>query len=79
VTLNRAVAVDKLRGPTAALVLIEPLAAELSGYAYYFSVRGMLLKRLGRDTDAQAAMLRARELVNSAPVASHIDMTLNLL
>ncbi|WP_371869368.1 RNA polymerase sigma factor [Pseudoduganella aquatica] len=79
VTLNRAVAVNKLRGPTAALVMIEPLAAELSGYAYYFSVRGMLLKRLGRNTDAQAAMLRARELVNSAPVASHIDMTLNLL
>ena len=79
VTLNRAVAVNKLRGPTAALVMIEPLAAELSGYAYYFSVRGMLLKRLGRNSDAQAAMLRARELVNSAPVASHIDMTLNLL
>ncbi|WP_200955624.1 RNA polymerase sigma factor [Massilia sp. Root418] len=79
VTLNRAVAVNKLRGPTAALVLIEPLAEELAGYAYYFSVRGMLLKRLGRNGDAQAAMLRARELVNSAPVASHIDMTLNLL
>lgn len=79
VTLNRAVAVDKLRGPTAALALIEPLAAELSGYAYYFSLRGMLFKRLGRDSDARDALLRARDLVNSAPVASHIDMTLNLL
>lgn len=79
VTLNRAVAVSKLRGPTAALSLIEPLADELSGYAYYYSMRGMLLKRLGRNNDARTALLRARELVNSAPVASHIDMTLNLL
>src|SRR5262249_28154717 len=32
VTLNRAVAVNKLRGPEAALAMIEPLAGRLAGY-----------------------------------------------
>ena len=50
VTLNRAVAVAKVRGPAAALALIEPLAPQLSGYFYFFGVRGALLMQLGRTT-----------------------------
>ncbi|SFU35462.1 RNA polymerase sigma factor [Pseudoduganella namucuonensis] len=79
VTLNRAVAVDHLQGPTAALQMLDALAGELAGYAYYFSVRGMLYKRLGRATEARAALQRARTLVRTAPVADQIDMTLNLI
>lgn len=79
VTLNRAVAIDHLQGPTAALQMLDALAGELAGYAYYFSVRGMLYKRLGRATDARAALQRARTLVRTAPVADQIDMTLNLI
>src|SRR5262249_30550907 len=40
VTLNRAVAVAKVRGPQAALDMIEPLAARLSGYFHFFGVKG---------------------------------------
>src|SRR5690606_10454190 len=49
VTLNRAVAVAKLRGPAAALAMIEPLAARLAGYFHFFGVKGWLLLQHGRD------------------------------
>ena len=47
VTLNRAVAVSKSRGPAAALALVEPLADRLDGYFYFHGVRGGLLMQLG--------------------------------
>jgi hypothetical protein len=40
VTLNRAVAVSKVRGPDAALAMIDPLAARLSGYFHFFGLKG---------------------------------------
>ena len=39
VTLNRAVAVAKLRGPAAALAMIEPLEPRLSGYFHFFGAK----------------------------------------
>ncbi len=48
VTLNRAVAVSKVRGPDAALAMIDPLAARLSGYFHFFGLKGALLLQLGR-------------------------------
>ena len=48
VTLNRAVAVGKLRGPAAALEMIEPLAPRLSGYFHFFGAGGAFLLQLGR-------------------------------
>ena len=48
VTLNRAVAVWKLRGPEAALAMIEPIKGELDAYFYLHGLRGTLLKELGR-------------------------------
>ncbi len=48
VTLNRAVAVGKLRGPAAALAMIEPLAPRLSGYFHFFGAKGAFLLQLGR-------------------------------
>lgn len=79
VTLNRAVAIEHLRGPSAALRMLEPLEHELAGYAYYFSLRSLLFRQLGRNAEARAALQKARTLVRSAPVADHIDMTLNLI
>jgi RNA polymerase sigma-70 factor (ECF subfamily) len=79
VTLNRAVAVAKVRGPEAGLALIEPLAAQLSGYFYYFGVRGALLMLLGRSGPARAAFDRAIALANSAAEAAHIRMLLDRL
>ena len=40
VTLNRAVAVSKVRGAEAALAMIEPLAPRLGGYFHFFGVKG---------------------------------------
>ena len=48
ITLNRAVAVDKMHGPAEALAMIEPLAGPLNGYFHFFGLKGALLLRLGR-------------------------------
>ena len=53
VTLNRAVAVSKVRGPEAALEMIEPLASRLSNYFHFFGVRGAFLMQLGRNDEAR--------------------------
>jgi RNA polymerase sigma-70 factor (ECF subfamily) len=79
VTLNRAVAVSKVRGPAAALAMIEPLAPRLSGYFYYFGVTGALLLQLGRNVEARAAFDRAIALANTAAEAAHIRMNLDRL
>jgi hypothetical protein len=49
VTLNRAVAVSKVRGPAAALAMIEPLAGRLGGYFHFFGAKGAFLLQLGRE------------------------------
>jgi RNA polymerase sigma-70 factor (ECF subfamily) len=79
VTLNRAVAVAKLRGPAEALAMIEPLAPKLSGYFHFFGVRGALLAELGRRDEARAAFDRAIALANTAVEAAHIRMHLDRL
>jgi RNA polymerase sigma-70 factor (ECF subfamily) len=72
VTLNRAVAVSKAKGPEEALTLIEPLADQLSGYFYFHGLRGGLLKDLGRDAEARESFNRAIALANSPAEAAHI-------
>lgn len=79
VTLNRAVAVAKLRGAQAALEMIEPLASRLSGYFYFFGVRGALLQQLGRFGEAREAFNQAIALANTAAEAAHIRMHLDRL
>jgi RNA polymerase sigma-70 factor (ECF subfamily) len=79
VTLNRAVAVAKTQGPEAALRMIEPLEAELSGYFYYHGTRGTLLKDLGRREEARVAFGRAKGLANSAAEAAFMQRQLDLL
>jgi RNA polymerase sigma-70 factor, ECF subfamily len=79
VTLNRAVAVAKVRGPAAALAMIEPLAGRLSGYFHFFGLKGALLKELGRAQEARVAFDRAIALANTAAEAAHIRMHLDRL
>jgi len=79
VTLNRAVAVAKVRGPEAALQLIEPLAERLSSYFHFFGVRGALLMQLGRNEEARVAFDRAIALAHTSAEAAHIRMHLDRL
>jgi RNA polymerase sigma-70 factor (ECF subfamily) len=79
VTLNRAVAVAKIRGPAAALALIEPLAPRLSGYFHFFGLKGALLMHLGRAEEARVNFDRAIALANTAAEAAHIRLHLDRL
>jgi RNA polymerase sigma-70 factor (ECF subfamily) len=79
VTLNRAVALSRVRGPAAALEVVEPLARELSGYFYLHGVRGALLRQLGRVAEARAAFDRAVALANTPAEAAHIRLQIDRL
>ncbi len=67
VELNRAVAVAMAEGPAAGLRLVDALVREpsLAGYHLLPSVRGDLLARLGRDTEARAEFERAAGLTRN--------------
>ncbi|MCA1425605.1 MULTISPECIES: RNA polymerase sigma factor [unclassified Bradyrhizobium] len=79
VTLNRAVAVSKVRGPQAALELIEPLAPKLANYFHFYGVRGAFLMQLGRNDEARITFDRAIALANTSAEAAHIRMHLDRL
>ncbi len=79
ITLNRAVAISKLRGPAEALAMIEPLAARLVGYFYFFGVKGALLEQLGRAPEAREAFERAIALAHTPAEAAHIRQHLDRL
>jgi RNA polymerase sigma-70 factor (ECF subfamily) len=79
VTLNRAVAVAKLKGPAAALAMIEPLGTALAAYFHFHGVKGALLRDLGRSEEARIAFDRAIALANSAAEAAHIRQHLDHL
>jgi len=79
VTLNRAVAVAKVRGAEAALAMIEPLAGPLGGYFHFFGVKGALLTQLGRAREARTAFDRAIALARTPAEASHIRQHLDRL
>ncbi|MBV9969834.1 MAG: RNA polymerase sigma factor [Xanthobacteraceae bacterium] len=79
VTLNRAVAVSKTRGAAPALAMIEPLAPQLSGYFYYFGLRGALLMQLGRHREARIAFDEAIARAHSLAEAAHIRMQIDRL
>jgi RNA polymerase sigma-70 factor, ECF subfamily len=67
VELNRAVAVAMAFGPAAGLGLVDGLTAEpsLRGYHLLPSVRGDLLKKLGRFDEARAEFERAAALTRN--------------
>ena len=67
VALNRAIAVDRVHGPAAALAALDaiPQADDLTGdvddYVYFHTARSDVLARLDRLDDADAALDRAIE------------------
>ena len=79
ITLNRAVAVSKVRGPGAALEMIEPLASRLAGYFYFHGAKGALLLQLDRPGEAREAFDRAIALANTPAEADHIRRHLDKL
>ena len=80
VTLNRAVAVAKVRGPAAALAMIEPLE-RAAGRAISISSarRGAFLLQLGRGDEAREAFDRAIALASHPAEAAHIRRHLDRL
>ncbi|MDQ0353751.1 RNA polymerase sigma-70 factor (ECF subfamily) [Rhodoplanes tepidamans] len=79
VSLNRAVATWKVRGPQPALDLIGPLRGALSGYFYFHGLEGALLDKLGRTAEARVAFDRAIALAHSPAEAAHIRRQLDRL
>lgn len=79
ITLNRAVAVSKVAGPSAALAMVEPLAERLAGYFHFHGLRGALLMQLGRQHEARAAFDQAIALANTPAEAAHIRQHLDRL
>ncbi|WP_367718488.1 RNA polymerase sigma factor [Nitratireductor sp. GISD-1A_MAKvit] len=79
ITLNRSVAVSKIRGPEAALQIITPLADRLSGYFYFHGVRGAYLSEIGHAEEARKAFDRAIALARTPMEAAHIRQHLDRL
>jgi RNA polymerase sigma-70 factor (ECF subfamily) len=79
VSLNRAVALGKIRGPADALALVDSLAGALGGYFYFHGLRGAFLMQLRRHAEAREAMNRAIALAGTAAEAAHIRMQLDRL
>ena len=69
IELNRAVAVAMRDGPAAGLALVDDLLAKgtLSGYRLAHAARADLCRRLGRNSDAREAYVRALALTQSEP------------
>ena len=61
--MNRAIALAEVRGPDAALALLDDL--DLEDYHLFHAARADLLRRLGRATDAARAYARAADLALS--------------
>jgi RNA polymerase sigma-70 factor (ECF subfamily) len=68
VELNRAVAVSMAWGPAAGLELVNPLTSDPAMQNYHLlpSVRGDLLKKLGRMDEARAEFERAASITRNA-------------
>jgi RNA polymerase sigma factor (sigma-70 family) len=68
VELNRAVAVGMAWGPAAGLELVNPLASDPAMQNYHLlpSVRGDLLRKLGRMDEARAEFERAASITRNA-------------
>jgi RNA polymerase sigma factor (sigma-70 family) len=68
VELNRAVAVSMASGPAAGLALVDALTSEPSLEAYHLlpAVRGDLLAKLGRPSEARREFERAASLTRNA-------------
>ncbi len=68
IELNRAVAISMAQGPAAALPLVDALrdAPVLANYHLLYGVRGDILRKLGRHTEANLEFRKAAELTRNA-------------
>jgi RNA polymerase sigma-70 factor (ECF subfamily) len=65
VALNRAIALAEVRGPEAALAILDGLDVDLDEYHLFHAARADLLFRLRRTTEAARAYSRAADLTTS--------------
>jgi RNA polymerase sigma-70 factor (ECF subfamily) len=79
VALNRAIALGEVRGPGAALALLDDLDRDLDGYHHFHASRADLLRRLGRPGDAALAYARAAELATNQPERDFLARRLDAL
>ena len=70
VALNRAVAVAEVEGPAAALAIVDGL--DLGGYYLFHAIRANLLRRLGRDAEADAAYAAAIDLTGNTAERAYL-------
>jgi len=76
VSLNRAVAVAEVAGPSSALELVDALPG-LDRYHLWHATRADLLRRLGRDADAAASLRAALACRPSAPERRFLERRLS--
>jgi RNA polymerase sigma-70 factor, ECF subfamily len=75
VALNRAVAVAEVKGPSAALALVDGLAASsLDRYYLFHAVRADFLRRLDRPDEARGAYEAALALTVNAAERAHLTL-----
>lgn len=74
IELNRAVAISMAEGPAAALALIDTIKDDpaLRNYHLLYGVRGDMLSRLGRHTEAMLEFRRAAELTRNERERSYL-------
>jgi RNA polymerase sigma-70 factor (ECF subfamily) len=77
VALNRAIALGEVRGPAAALAVIDDL--DLDGYYLFHAARADLLSRLGQPEDAGHAYARAYALAPSQAEITYLERRLEAL
>ena len=74
VRLNAAVAIAEADGPAAALAVVDAL--DLSGYQYWHSTRAELLRRLGREAEAEAEYRQALAQARTEPERRYLERQL---
>ena len=67
IELNRAVAVSMANGPAAALAIIDTIKDDpaLKNYHLLYGIRGDMLSKLGRHTEAMLEFRRAADLTRN--------------
>ena len=76
VRLNRAIAMQYVAGPAAALAEVETLAEPLHNYRLFHATRGQLLRKLDRHDEAHAADERALALASNPAERALIEARL---
>ncbi|NMO49766.1 RNA polymerase subunit sigma-24 [Actinoplanes sp. TBRC 11911] len=75
VEMNRAIAVAEIDGPAAGLDILDRL--DLEHYRYFHSTRAQLLRRAGRESEAQRAYRQALDLAQTEPEQRFLRQQLN--